>query len=82
MEIYKDYFTTKARQLQDGLCTKMICDMSKGVENLMLGIFILILSLFLWRITNNFDGWLFLFVSGSIFILMGLYRMFKDRFNE
>lgn len=56
--------------------------MPKYVENIMLGIFILILALFMWRITHSFEGWAILFICGTVFVLMGLYQMFKDRFNE
>lgn len=49
--------------------------MSKGVQALMFGLFGIILSLLMWRITHSFVGWALMFIPGSCFIAYGLYRI-------
>jgi membrane-bound ClpP family serine protease len=49
----------------------------KIANHLCLGIFILILALIIWHTTNNFYGWLVLFIPGSIYIFRGLHGIIK-----
>ena len=46
--------------------------MGKGLSFLFLGVFILILALFMWRTTGSFAGWLVLFIPGSLYVFRGL----------
>jgi hypothetical protein len=56
----------------------MVCEMSKGANYTFRGIFVLGLSMALWKITGSFEGWATLFTPGSIFVVMGLYYIFMD----
>jgi hypothetical protein len=44
--------------------------MEKSIQDICLGIFILLLSLVIWRLTHNALGWVVLFLPGSYFILV------------
>ena len=46
--------------------------MGKSLSSLCLGVFILILALFMWRTTGSFAGWLVLFLPGSLYVFRGL----------
>jgi hypothetical protein len=50
--------------------------MDKAAWDLCLGIFVLCLSLIIWRATGSFLGWAGLFVPGSVYICRGLYGTF------
>ena len=52
--------------------------MSKNIEYLSLGIFIIILSLIVLNFTHNNYGWLILYIPGSAYTLYGLYLTFRD----
>jgi hypothetical protein len=52
--------------------------MAKKYEYIFLGIFILILSLIMYKSTHNIYGWLILYMPGSSFTLYGLYLIFRD----
>jgi hypothetical protein len=42
----------------------------------MLGIFLEILALFMWRLTGNFLAWGIFFLPGAVYILLGLMEIF------
>jgi hypothetical protein len=44
----------------------------RSVNLIIMGIFILILALVLWRMTHSFLGWLVLFIPGTAFVMRGL----------
>lgn len=50
--------------------------MDKAAWNLSLGIFILCLSLIVWRATGNFAGWLALYIPGAVYVFRGLLETF------
>jgi hypothetical protein len=49
----------------------------RGANELILGIFVLALSLLLWRLTSNFWGWAVLYAPGAYFVILGIVRIFK-----
>jgi hypothetical protein len=53
--------------------------MEKSQQNFLLGIFVLALSLIMWRATGSFIGWFVLFAPGSFFIFRGLYLAMKEK---
>jgi hypothetical protein len=53
-------------------------DIDKVASDLVLGIFILSLSLVVWHATGSFLGWLVLFVSGVIYIFRGAYPIVRE----
>lgn len=50
--------------------------MDKAAWSLCLGIFVLCLSLIVWRATANFPGWLALAIPGAGYIFRGFYETF------
>jgi hypothetical protein len=52
--------------------------MGKAVSSLFIGIFILILALFIWRITENFWGWLALFLPGAFYVFWGIRLITRE----
>jgi hypothetical protein len=44
-----------------------------------LGVFILGLSMVLWKVTQNPFGWFALFLPGAFFVCLGLYKILRDR---
>jgi hypothetical protein len=53
-------------------------DIDKVISDLVLGIFILSLSLVVWFATGSFLGWLVLDVAGGIYIFRGLYPIARE----
>ena len=54
--------------------------MSDSVKNLFTGIFVLILALFMWRMTHNIWAWLVFFIPGSGYTLFGIWQVIKERY--
>jgi hypothetical protein len=52
--------------------------MSKGVADILQGMFILALALLLWRTTGSFLGWLVLFAPGAGYVFVGVVKVLKD----
>jgi hypothetical protein len=52
--------------------------MAQGISSLLLGIFILILALIVWRATGNFLGWAVLYIPGAIYTFRGLYAVTEE----
>ena len=52
--------------------------MTSAVQSLCLGIFILLLSLVMWRATGSYLGWAALFLAGSFYVLRGFYLIARD----
>jgi hypothetical protein len=50
----------------------------EGVFDLFLGIFILFLSIVVWRFTENFWGWIILFLPGAFYVVRGLYKLIHN----
>jgi membrane-bound ClpP family serine protease len=51
---------------------------SEGTKEIVLGIFVLLLALLMWRLTSSTWGWAVLFLSGSFFVLFGWWKLFRD----
>ena len=52
--------------------------MSPGIYELANGLCALIASLLIWKLTHNIWGWGVLFVPGSVFVVVGLWKVLKD----
>jgi hypothetical protein len=51
--------------------------MSSGVEDVINGVFILLLSGVMWKETSNFWAWLALFIPGAFYVIRGLLKELK-----
>lgn len=51
--------------------------MGEDEKDLVLGTFVVILSLIMWRLTHEFLGWAVLFWPGSFYVLRGIWRLFR-----
>ena len=52
--------------------------MAEGVREIVLGLFIIFLSLAMWRLTSSFWGWAVLFAPGSALIMIGWTKAVQD----
>ena len=50
----------------------------QGISSLLLGIFILILALIMWRATASFLGWAALYIPGAFYTFRGLYGVTEE----
>jgi len=50
--------------------------MDKAIHSLCLGVFVLLLSLVLWRATSSLLGWVVVFIPGAVFVFRGWYEIF------
>jgi hypothetical protein len=48
-----------------------------GAFELLLGLFILALSILLWRLTENYWGWLVLFLPGAFYTFLGWVKVHR-----
>lgn len=52
--------------------------MLDAAKDIILGIFILMLSLIMWKAEQNFWAWLALFIPGSFYVILGAIKGFRE----